>query len=60
MIDHSGPQGQLLDCVGALEAADFDRARSIIANAGEVYLESMVWANDAAQALFDQAEAVAA
>jgi EAL and modified HD-GYP domain-containing signal transduction protein len=60
LIDHSGPQGQLLDCVGALEAADFDRAQSIIANAGELYLEALVWANDAAQALFDQAEAVAA
>jgi c-di-GMP phosphodiesterase len=60
LIDHSGEQGQLLECVGALESADFDRAQSIIANAGEVYLESMVWANDAAQALFDQAEAVAA
>ncbi len=60
LIDHAGEQGQLLECVGALEAADFDRAQSIVANAGELYLESIVWANDAAEALFEQAEAVAA
>ncbi len=60
LIDHAGEQGQLLECVGALEAVDFDRAQSIVPDAGELYLESMVWANDAAQALFDQAEAVAA
>jgi EAL and modified HD-GYP domain-containing signal transduction protein len=59
LIDHAGEQGQLLECVGALEAADFDRAQSIVPSAGELYLESMVWANDAAQALFEQAEALA-
>jgi EAL and modified HD-GYP domain-containing signal transduction protein len=60
LIDHAGEQGRLLECVGALEAADFDRAQSIVPDAGELYLESMVWANDAAQALFDQAASVAA
>ena len=60
LIDHAGDQGRLLACVGALESADFDRAHSIVTNAGELYLESMVWANAAAQALFEQADAVAA
>jgi EAL and modified HD-GYP domain-containing signal transduction protein len=61
LIGHDGEQGQLLECVGALEAADFDRAQSIVANAGQLYLESLVWANDAADALFGRAaDAVAA
>jgi EAL and modified HD-GYP domain-containing signal transduction protein len=61
LIAHDGPQGKLLECVTALEAADFDRAQAIVPNAGELYLESMVWANDAAAALFGRAaEPVAA
>jgi EAL and modified HD-GYP domain-containing signal transduction protein len=60
LVAQDGPQGVLLECVTALEAADFDRAQAIVPNAGELYLESMVWANDAAEALFGQAEPVAA
>lgn len=60
LIGHGGPQGELLRCVIALEAADFDQAESIVATAGELYLESLVWANDAAAALFGEAQAVAA
>jgi c-di-GMP-related signal transduction protein len=60
LIAHRGEQGRLLEFVGALEAADFDRARSIVPNARELYLESLMWANDAAEALFGRAEALAA
>jgi EAL and modified HD-GYP domain-containing signal transduction protein len=60
LITHAGHQGRLLECVTALETADFDRAKSIVPNAGELYLESLAWANDAAAALFDRPEAVAA
>jgi EAL and modified HD-GYP domain-containing signal transduction protein len=55
LVTHDGAQGELLACVSALEAADFDRAQAIVPNAGELYLESMVWANAAAEALFGQA-----
>jgi c-di-GMP phosphodiesterase len=60
LIDHVGEQGRLLECVGALEAADFDRAQSIVPNSGELYLQSLVWANEAAAALFEQTQAVVA
>jgi EAL and modified HD-GYP domain-containing signal transduction protein len=55
LVEHAGEQGQLLECVTALEAADFDRAQSLVRDAGELYLESLVWANEAAEALFGQA-----
>jgi EAL and modified HD-GYP domain-containing signal transduction protein len=60
LVAHDGEQGRLLECVGALEAADFDRAQSIVANAGELYLEALVWANGAAEALFGPPPALAA
>jgi EAL and modified HD-GYP domain-containing signal transduction protein len=60
LITHRGDQGRLLDCVTALEAADFDHAQSIVAGAGELYLEALVWANDAATPLFGELDAAAA
>jgi hypothetical protein len=60
LITHAGHQGRLLECVTALEGADFDRAQSIVPNAGELYLEALSWANDAAEALFGRTDAVAA
>jgi EAL and modified HD-GYP domain-containing signal transduction protein len=60
LIAHAGANGELLECVAALEAADFDQAQSIVPNAGELYLESLVWANDAAAPLFGQLDAAAA
>lgn len=49
---HDGAMGRLLDCITALEAGDFDRAHSIVPNAGELYLASLTWAHDAADPLF--------
>jgi EAL and modified HD-GYP domain-containing signal transduction protein len=60
LITHSGAEGRLLDCVTSLEAADFDHAQSIVAGAGELYLEALVWANDAATPLFGEVDAAAA
>ena len=60
LIAHGGQSGMLLECVNALEAADFDQAQAIVPNAGELYLESLVWANDAAAPLFGQLDAAAA
>jgi EAL and modified HD-GYP domain-containing signal transduction protein len=60
LIAHAGASGMLLECVAALEAADFDTAQAIVANAGELYLEALVWANDAAAPLFGQLDAAAA
>jgi c-di-GMP phosphodiesterase len=60
LIAHGGESGELLECVTSLEAADFDQAQAIVPNAGELYLESLVWANDAAAPLFGQLDAAAA
>jgi len=60
LITHSGERGELLECVTALEAADFDEAQSTVPNAGELYLEALVWANDAATPLFGELDAAAA
>jgi len=59
LIHHRGEMGLLLDCVTRLEAGDFDRARTIVSHAGDLYLESLVWANGAADALVDHGPLVA-
>ena len=60
LIHYRGEKGLLLDCVTRLEAGEFDRARTIVSRAGDLYLESLVWANGAAESLFDEIEAAAA
>jgi EAL and modified HD-GYP domain-containing signal transduction protein len=49
---HGGEKGQLLECVTALEAGEFEHARTILPNAGALYLSSLTWANAAADPLF--------
>jgi EAL and modified HD-GYP domain-containing signal transduction protein len=60
LITHGGRSGLLLECLCALEDADFEQAQSFVPNAGELYLEALVWANDAAAPLFGQLDAAAA
>ena len=36
----------------ALEAGEFDRAQTLVRGAGDLYLEALMWANDAAGPLF--------
>ena len=55
-----GKRGQLLDCVAALETGDYASAPSVLANTGELYLESIMWANTAAESLFGDLGAAAA
>jgi c-di-GMP phosphodiesterase len=59
LTSHRGKMGRLLDCVNALEAGQFSRAEAIIPGAGALHLESIVWANDAAESLLGQADAAA-
>jgi EAL and modified HD-GYP domain-containing signal transduction protein len=56
LIAHAGDKGVLLDCVQALEAGDFDRAHGLIPDAGAIYLEALVWANEAANPLFGDSQ----
>jgi EAL and modified HD-GYP domain-containing signal transduction protein len=60
LISHRGEKGRLLETVTAIEAGDFDRAETILPNAGAPYLASLTWANAAADPLLNQAGTAAA
>jgi c-di-GMP phosphodiesterase len=51
LITHRGEKGRLLDCITALEIGDFERARAIVPDAGDLYLECVQWATEAADPL---------
>jgi len=53
LIERRGPRGLLLDCLAALESGELERAEAIVSRAGELYVESLVWASRAATKLFD-------
>ncbi len=57
LVSRAGDKGSLLACVIALEAGDFDRAQKLVRGAGDLYLEALMWADDAAGPLFGQAGA---
>jgi EAL and modified HD-GYP domain-containing signal transduction protein len=60
LTHRKGEKGALLNCVTALEAGDFDRAQKLVRGAGELYLEALMWADDAARPLFEPVQAAAA
>jgi c-di-GMP phosphodiesterase len=59
LVDRSGP-GRLLDSVEAMEAGAFRRARDLVPNAPEHYLEAVAWSNETARHLVDGAAPAAA
>ncbi|MGO9791375.1 MAG: EAL and HDOD domain-containing protein [Solirubrobacteraceae bacterium] len=52
LVKHAGPAGRLLECVIALEAAEFDRAEALLPTAGPLYMAALAWADEAAEPLF--------
>lgn len=52
LVTRDGDKGRLLRCVTALEMGDFERAEAIVADAGDLYLSALTWANQAAAAVF--------
>ncbi|HUO73871.1 MAG TPA: hypothetical protein VMU39_24070 [Solirubrobacteraceae bacterium] len=56
----AGEMGKLLACVTSLEDGDFDRGEALVPDCGARHLESIIWANDAADPLLDQIEPSAA
>ncbi|MBV9607244.1 MAG: HDOD domain-containing protein [Solirubrobacterales bacterium] len=60
LTERKGEKGALLDCVTSLEAGDFDRAQRLVRGAGDLYVEALLWADEAAGALFEQPAAAAA
>jgi EAL and modified HD-GYP domain-containing signal transduction protein len=59
LIAHAGDKGALLECVQALEAGDFDRAQQSVPDAGALYVDALVWANEAANPLLGDGTAPA-
>jgi EAL and modified HD-GYP domain-containing signal transduction protein len=60
LVLRRGPKGQLLDSVTSLEEGNEEKATGLIEAAGELYLESLIWANGAAESLFGQRDAAPA
>ncbi|HEY1518741.1 MAG TPA: HDOD domain-containing protein [Solirubrobacteraceae bacterium] len=53
LVGRKGKRGLLLECVTALETGEISDMPSIVANAGELYLDALMWSNSAAESLFD-------
>lgn len=53
LITQQGPKGELLACVSLLEAGRLDEARMLVDDASRLYLESIIWAEEATGPLFD-------
>jgi EAL and modified HD-GYP domain-containing signal transduction protein len=51
LVQRRGPMGQLLDTVVSLEGGQDD---GFVRNAGELYLDALMWANGAAESLFGE------
>ncbi|HUJ34933.1 MAG TPA: HDOD domain-containing protein [Solirubrobacteraceae bacterium] len=58
LVHRAGEKGVLLESVTALEAGDFDRAQRLVRGAGDLYLQALMWAGDAAGPLFGEAPAM--
>lgn len=52
LVDHTGAKGELLECLGALEDGDFNRAVEILPTAGQLYIAALAWADDVTEPLF--------
>jgi c-di-GMP-related signal transduction protein len=55
LISRKGKRGLLLECVTGLETGEVNDLPVVVQGAGELYLESMMWANSAAESLFSAA-----
>jgi c-di-GMP phosphodiesterase len=53
LVGRKGKRGLLLECVTALETGEISDMPSIVANAGELYLDALMWSSSAAESLFE-------
>jgi EAL and modified HD-GYP domain-containing signal transduction protein len=44
LLEHKGRKGEMLECLGALEDGDFDKAEGILPTAAELYISALAWA----------------
>jgi c-di-GMP phosphodiesterase len=54
LVLRRGEKGQLLNCVESLEAGEYGDASTIVAAAGELYLDSLMWGTTASESLFGE------
>jgi c-di-GMP-related signal transduction protein len=52
LVSRQGRMGQLLNCVTELETGEDGPAIGFVSDAGEIYLEALMWANSASESLF--------
>ncbi len=52
LVLRQGVMGELLDCVTALEAGEYEVPTAFVSTAGELYLTALLWANTASESLF--------
>jgi c-di-GMP phosphodiesterase len=60
LVSRQGQMGQLLNCVTELETGEDGPAIGFIGDAGDIYLEALMWANSASESLFGGAAPAAA
>ena len=48
---HEGALGQMLECIDAIEAGDFEQSETLIPGSAMVYRSAVEWADEAAQSL---------
>ncbi len=60
LVQRRGERGRLLNCVAALETGEYGAVATSVPEAGDLYVESIMWANTAAESLFGEAGAAAA
>ncbi|MGO9972218.1 MAG: EAL and HDOD domain-containing protein [Solirubrobacteraceae bacterium] len=49
LVEHTGRQGELLECLNALEGGDHDKAEGILPSAGQLYISARAWAEEVAE-----------
>jgi EAL and modified HD-GYP domain-containing signal transduction protein len=52
LLSHAGPMGRILDAATSLESGYFGDAKLLVPNASELYVQSLLWAQEASGALF--------
>ena len=53
LLRHAGPMGRILDAATALEGGYYGDAKALVPDAAQLYVESLLWAQEASGALFD-------
>jgi EAL and modified HD-GYP domain-containing signal transduction protein len=52
LLAHKGREGEMLECLNALEDGDFDKAEGILPTAARLYITALAWADDVTEPLF--------